>query len=131
MNSDDTTTQLPPPDLEWLSAFEQYGAWILDSETHRWKCVARECNGYPAQGHDKQCPVWLLTQHLRGFIEAVSRTGKGHYELFQTGWDAGFQEAQEPDRFPWQNRCEVRYRELFPLAVSPAEDEKCVKQEKE
>lgn len=41
------------------------------------------------------------------------------YEIFQAGWDAGFQEALQPDRFPDQNRCEVRYREIFSVGTEP------------
>lgn len=43
------------------------------------------------------------------------------YAPFEAGWNAGFQEAQEPDRFPYQNRCEVRFKELFP--VTPEQDQ--------
>jgi len=30
--------------------------------------------------------------------------------VFRAGWDAGFQEALQPDRYPHQNRCEMAYQ---------------------
>lgn len=41
---------------------------------------------------------------------------QAHFNTFETGWNEGFQEAQRPDQFPQQNRCEVIYRELFPTS---------------
>jgi len=31
-------------------------------------------------------------------------------DVFQAGWDAGFQEALQPDLFPHQNRCKMAYQ---------------------
>lgn len=48
-----------------------------------------------------------------GAIRAMNGGNERDREMFEAGWNAGFQEALEPDRFPEQNRCEVRYREML------------------
>lgn len=69
---------------------------------------------YGGQNHLVKC---IRDDHLihHHFIATDKPAGQP-YATFEAGWNAGFQEAQRPDRFPSQNRCEALFRELFPTA---------------
>lgn len=69
-----------------------------------------------------ECKAVLITTASLPESSAVpesQRPETKHYATFESGWNAGFQEALEPDRFPDQNRCEVLYRELFTRLTTP------------
>jgi hypothetical protein len=72
--------------------------------------------------HAKGCYLISLTRDAEAWNRRAVKESStaAQYEIFEAGWNAGFQEALEPDRFPTQNRCEVRYREIYSPSTAEA-----------
>lgn len=109
------------------------GVRVLNSEKAAWntrvrankanspsesvEVAARECPSCKVHPHRQACSLNCEDARIASALTR-SHSHKEPYAIFEAGWNAGFQEAQETDRSPWQNRCEVRFKELFPTLTA-------------
>jgi len=79
----------------------------------------QDCALANLRNEDNRPELSPIIQDTETASATTANSPDNNRKMFEAGWNAGFQEALEPDRFPDQNRCEVRYREIFPSASKP------------